>query len=479
MRPLDDGVLTRLQIDGFKNLREVDLRFGPLTCIAGRNGVGKSNLFDVIALLSDLASMPLVKAATRVRGTGGRLAGIEQLFGRYGDAPAVIRLSAEMIVPLQVSDDFDRRADATATCLRYTVELALTTDDSAQQGSSLQLRHEELVALSLESATRELRFQPDKEWKARYLKGPGSRTSPFINTLPDGAVKLWGDKGGPGRPFSVPAAKSPQTLISGVSASTHPTALAARREMQSWRMLQLEPTALRAPDEFGADSRVSATGGHLPNALRRIGREAELANLLAELIPGVMAIAVDSDEARQQRVLRVTLRDRRSYDASSLSDGTLRFIALGLLGLDPLASGLICLEEPENGIHPQRLPEMMRLVQLLAQDLPMDLPMDVTDGPSTRVASPRQVIINTHSPWVVSKLADDTLLMADTVRQRGREWVIFKALPGTWRASGLLAEQLVSKGALAAYLGAGVERTTVGAGRRTVHDRLQGDLFVG
>ena len=468
-------VLTRLQIDGFKNLRGVDLRFGPLTCIAGSNGVGKSNLFDAIALLSDLASMPLVKAATRVRGTGGRLGGIAQLFGRFGDAPPVIRLTAEMIVPRRVSDDFDRPADATATCLRYTVELALKTDETAQQGSALQLQHEELVALSLEAATRELKFQPDKDWKKRYLKGPGSRTAPFIETLPDGVVKLWGDKGGRGRPFSVPAAKSPQTLMAGVSASTHPTALAARREMQSWRQLQLEPTALRAPDEFGDDDRVSATGGHLPNALRRIGCEAELANLLAELIPGVLSVAVDSDEARQQRVLRVVLRDHRGYDASSLSDGTLRFIALGLLGLDPRASGLICLEEPENGIHPQRLPEMMRLVQVLAEDIPID----GLDDQVAACAAPRQVIINTHSPLVVMNLADDTLLMADTVRQQGREWVTFKALPGTWRSAGLQAAQVLSKGALAAYLGAGARHGPVRPGRRSVHDHWTGDLFAG
>lgn len=44
-------MLTRLQIKGFKNLRDVDLHFGPFTCIAGRNGVGKSNLFDAITFL--------------------------------------------------------------------------------------------------------------------------------------------------------------------------------------------------------------------------------------------------------------------------------------------------------------------------------------------------------------------------------------------------------------------------------------------
>ncbi len=466
-------MLTRLKIEGFKNLRGVDLRFGPLTCIAGRNGVGKSNLFDAIELLSNLASMPLLKAATKVRGTGGRLSGIEQLFGRYGDTERVIRLSAEMIVPRQVSDDFDRSAEATATCLRYTVELALRPSDSEHQGQILQLQQEELVALSLEAATRELKFLPGKPWRARYLKGPGSRTSPFIETLPDGAIKLWGDKGGGGRPFAVPAAKSPQTVLSGVIASTHPTALAARREMQSWRMLQLEPSALRSPDEFGDDSQVSSTGGHMPNALRRIGCQAELANLLSDLIPGVVSIDVDSDEARQQRVLRVTLRDRHGYDASSLSDGTLRFIALGLLGLDPLTTGLVCLEEPENGIHPLRVPEMMRLVQSLAEDLPVDALDDLT----ARSASPRQVIINTHSPLVVKNLADDTLLMADTMRQQGQEWIAFKALPGTWRSEGLEATQTVSHGVLTSYLGGAETEPRARSSRRTVQDHLTGQLF--
>ena len=41
-------MLTRLRIEGFKNLRDVDLHFGPFTCIAGRDGVGKSNLFDAV-----------------------------------------------------------------------------------------------------------------------------------------------------------------------------------------------------------------------------------------------------------------------------------------------------------------------------------------------------------------------------------------------------------------------------------------------
>jgi len=67
-------MLTRLKVDGFKNLVGVDVRFGPFTCIAGANGVGKSNLFDAVRFLS-LAANPnysLLEAAQRVRDESGR-----------------------------------------------------------------------------------------------------------------------------------------------------------------------------------------------------------------------------------------------------------------------------------------------------------------------------------------------------------------------------------------------------------------------
>jgi AAA15 family ATPase/GTPase len=52
-------MLTRIEIDGFKNLLGFSAEFGPFTCIAGPNAVGKSNLFDAIEFLSLLAELPL------------------------------------------------------------------------------------------------------------------------------------------------------------------------------------------------------------------------------------------------------------------------------------------------------------------------------------------------------------------------------------------------------------------------------------
>lgn len=487
-------MLIRLRVDGFKNLRDVELRFGRLTCVAGRNGVGKSNLFDVIQLLSDLASMTLAKAATRVRGTGGRLSGIASLFDRSGEGQPTMTLEADLVVPRQVQDDLDRPAEATATCLRYRLKLGLRTGDAEGIGQPLELLEEDLRALSLDAAAKALKFGPDKAWTSRFLKGPGSRTSPFIDTT-DGVIRLWGDKGHGGRQEKVSAAKSPQTFLNSVDAN-HPTALAAKREMQSWRQLQLEPSALRKPDDFADEDRISHTGAHLPNALRRIGCQYSLATLLSELIPGVQSVDVDSDPARQQRVLKVKLRDRQSYDASALSDGTLRFIALGLLALDPLTTGLTCLEEPENGVHPLRIPEVMALIELLSQDAEPDVaqtaggepgkddsnpspPADASPKYTVPTAlSPRQVILNTHSPLVVGNLRDDSLLMADTVQFRGQEWALFRPLADTWRAVGLPTTMLVSRGVLDRYLSGNPGNSSGGANRqRRVRDHASPDLF--
>jgi len=100
----------------------------------------------------------------------------------------------------------------------------------------------------------------------------------------------------------------------------------------------------------------------------------------------------------------VTDRGGTSHPARGLSDGTLRFLALAVIELDPEAKGLLCLEEPENGIHPERIPGMLQLLEDIAVDTSSELS---PDNPL------RQVIINTHSPAVVAQVPEDSLLVAE------------------------------------------------------------------
>ena len=61
-------MLTRLQVNGFKTFENLDVTLTPFTMIVGNNAAGKSNLFDVIQLLSNLATKDVSEAVNGMRG---------------------------------------------------------------------------------------------------------------------------------------------------------------------------------------------------------------------------------------------------------------------------------------------------------------------------------------------------------------------------------------------------------------------------
>lgn len=463
-------MLTRLKVSGFKNLVDVDVYFGPFTCIAGANGVGKSNLFDAIRFLSALADRPLIDAALSVRDEGGRTADVKSLFHRAGDTQMrQMSFEVEMIVPAEGLDDLGQAAKASITFLRYNLTLAIREEQSPRSIGSLELLQEELTHIPLGEASRHLPFpHMTQQWRKSAVKGQ-RRVPYFISTEGDGPnriIKLHQDSGSGGRPVSRPAANLPRTVLSVTNAAESPTALLARREMQSWRLLQLEPSALRRPDEFTGPTALGTDGSHLPATLYHLARleganvgdeqerqeaeaqvYAEVANRLAELISDISEVWVERDDRRELLTLWVKDRNGTSHPARSLSDGSLRFLALAVLNLEPESEGLLCLEEPENGIHPERIPAMLRLLQDIATDV------NAPVGPNNPL---RQVIVNTHSPSVVSQVPEESLMVAEAVQvvtgAHRSNRVRFAALPDTWRQKVPDGGRAVPLGDLLAYL---------------------------
>jgi predicted ATPase len=461
-----DAMLTRLKINGFKNLVDVDVSLGPFTCIAGVNGAGKSNLFDAILFLSALMDRPLLEAALSVRSEGGRAADLRSIFRRAGDhTEQMLSFEVEMLIPPTGVDNLGQEAKAATTFLRYQLALAFT-------GGTLSIEREELNHITQGESRRHLRFPHSPDWRKSVVQG--RRTSPFISADAEGHIVLHQDQGsdykGGGRPRRFVAKKLPRTVLSEVNAAESATAVLARQEIQSWRALQLEPSALRAPDPFTAPGAIAPNGAHMPATLARLVKiqvnparahadtlsqedsaalYSRVANRLAELIEGVRSVRVDVDERRELLTLMLKERGGTEYDARSLSDGTLRFLALAILEADSQVRGVLCMEEPENGIHPQRIPAMLRLLQDLAVD-----PMSTADDENPL----RQVIINTHSPGVAGLVPDGSLLVAlpRTSRWEGKPTTspIFCALPGTWRAQAHPDQPTVPLGELVSYLGA-------------------------
>lgn len=463
-------MLTRLRVSGFKNLVNVDIRFGPFTCIAGPNAVGKSNLFDAIRFLSTLSSKTLTEAALSVRNETARNADVRSLFNRVGGR-STDRMSfvVEMIAPKEAVDDLGQRAKATANFLRYTLDLQYREESERGQQlrGPIEILKEELVHIHIRQAGSHILFDhsPGK-WRNSALS-IRHRSAPFISTegeAEDRVIKLHQDGGSRGPAVSRPASQ-PRTVLSVANAAESPTVLAAKREMESWTLLQLEPAALREPDSINASFHLSTNGAHLPSTLYHLAKEipsgkpgdpqsldetavyAQAANRLGELIDDIDAIAVDRDDKRELLTLQVTGRDGTVYPARSLSDGTLRFLALTVLEMDPHAPGLVCLEEPENGIHPGRIPAMLNLLRDIATD--PEEPLDESNPL-------RQVIVNTHSPAVVLEVPEDTLLVVEAredLLNGGRlRRAVFSHLPDTWRAKADPKARTVPKGKLLSYL---------------------------
>jgi recombinational DNA repair ATPase RecF len=110
-----------VKVNGFKNLINVDVSLGPFTCIAGANGVGKSNLFDAIMFLSALADRPLMDAARCIRDEKNRSTELTSLFFHAGGSlQDEMSFEAEMLISPEGTDDLGQRAKATITFLRYS-----------------------------------------------------------------------------------------------------------------------------------------------------------------------------------------------------------------------------------------------------------------------------------------------------------------------------------------------------------------------
>ena len=440
-------MLTRLEANGFKNLVDFALDFGPYTCIAGPNGVGKSNIFDAIRLLSLLTEHTMNDAASRVRSTPtnenpGDLADI--FFATKDRRQDRFRLAVEMIVPRDVSDDFGRPAESSSTFLRYEVGFRYQ-EPSAAIGPSggLVLEREELRHITVGRAHNHLRFPHQKaNFRDRIVFNQRSG-APYIDTTKEqdqDVILVHQDGGSRGRGRPAPADGAVRTIIGTENTVATPTILAARQEMRSWRTLALEPSAMRQPDPYTQVPGIAANGAHIPATLRHIGAAnrsgdtveqglAAIASRLSDLVP-VDAVRVRQDDARQLLSLEVEEPSGLRLAANSISDGTLRFLTLAALAEGSSASGLFCMEEPENGIHPANLEAM----NLLLQDIAVDPQEPVgDDNPMC------QVIVATHSPHFVQLQRPDDLVLAKNVMRKHDSLGIIEPLAclpclRTWRS---------------------------------------------
>jgi predicted ATPase len=118
----------------------------------------------------------------------------------------------------------------------------------------------------------------------------------------------------------------------------------------------------------------------------------EISRKLNAFLPNFTEVDVIDDNENKQYLIKLKDVDKKEFSSRVLSEGTLRILALCILEFDDKHTGLLCFEEPENGISPFRIKAMTKLLKDLSIDFnDTDLPL-------------RQVIVNTHSPVLVGNM---------------------------------------------------------------------------
>lgn len=320
-----------LSVAGYRSVRDATVEFGPLNVLLGANGAGKSNLLSSFELLGALAD--------------DRLA----LYARERGGPdALLHNGPKFTAQLRFGVVLER--------LRYSVEIVFDDDGMAfvgREGLAQRVRGGDFFAVS-----------------DFFTQGGGQRPALIFEAS------------------AVPAAKSVLDALRSLRVyhfhDTSRTA-AVRREGQ------LDDNQFLRADASNLAAWLYLLRSTAPDAYERI------VAAIRQVAPFFRDFDLRPDPLNTARI-RLEWRERDS-DAycppSRLSDGTLRFVCLAALLLQPKPPALLVIDEPELELHPYAIVQLAALLRAASQ--------------KTRV------LVATHSVTLVDQLEPEHLIIADRI----------------------------------------------------------------
>ena len=320
----------------------------PLTVLIGPNGSGKSNLIDVMGLLKALPT----DLGTAIRERGGPEDWVWK--GEPGLVRVAVGLNEPSSHPLSIINP--PRQD-----LFYSLEVL------ARRGR-IDITDEKIGAGGKEAVL-----------VARDIQHVALRDMTGVNE-----TKVLVEE------YGVDFAKSILTAIK--DRRRHPEVTRVGESLQNIHLYRNWVFGRQCPMRFPQKNDLRSNvlredGSNLGLVLNRLAKNYDvkqrLISRLRDLYEGLLDLHIDVEYGSVQIHLQ---EDNATVPATRLSDGTLRYLYLLALLCDPSPPAMICLEEPELGLHPDILPGMARLL---------------------REASERcQLIVTTHSEVIVDALTE-------------------------------------------------------------------------
>ena len=338
--------IEHITVQGFKSIKHLEeLRLRPINVLIGANGSGKSNFIGVFALLQALRE--------------GRL---QDYVVRAGGADRVLHFGAKMTDKLNLHVAFEDEIN------QYKISLVPTDADGLYP-----------------SVDEELVYFWNKE---RYYL---PREDSLSGRNREAGISSADDVGVPGH---------------------------VRNHLAGWRIYHFHDTNPSSPIKRTGDLHdnrfLRPNGANLAAFLyrlrqrrtrkirgrRRIRPEYRIIRDTVRLAAPFFEDFLLEPLALNEDTIRLEWRHRGSdayFDAASLSDGTLRFIALATLLLQPkrLRPSVILLDEPELGLHPYAITLLASMVKQASVET--------------------QIILATQSPVLLDYFDPEDVLVADRV----------------------------------------------------------------
>jgi predicted ATPase len=402
-------MLTRIEIDGFKTFENFELNLRPFTAVVGPNASGKSNLFDAIRFISLLSQQDIRTSMMELRGEPQELFRVTptKTFDR-------MRFAVEVLLNRDGKDPFGTAYSLKSQRIRYELELHLKKDDRGFP-VGIFVQHETCTAIKKKDdssdfikALKWVKYSGGLAPFIRMKEEGGEASRNGIEIRQDGEMKR-------GKPVTLPANEASRTALSTVSTAEFPHLYALRELLSSTNFLEINPTAARKPSDRYESRTLKPDASNLSAVLARLQQEtrsdsepdgalADIASDLSSLITSVRGIRVNNDTEAKDYSFSLRLADDLNFSSRVISDGTLRLLALLTILNDPKRRGVLCFEEPENGVHEGRIAQLVKLLRTS------------TDLGSLEPKRPLfQIVINTHSPTVMHNLMDNEIVLADVV----------------------------------------------------------------
>lgn len=374
------------RVKNFRTLKDVTLGrlwdqqkeepLTPMTAVIGKNGVGKSTLFDAFGFLADALKSGVEEACdSRSRG------GFERIRTQGQKGP--------------IEFEVYYREDGNARPITY--EIAIDVDNSDRPYVSRERlrqrrkgqKHGRPFSFLLLGSGKGVVWRGDQVARQIDEEQGDSDLLGLMESIKSGETQE------ESRDTEVVELEDMRKLGIATlgSLKQHPRISAFRNFIEGWYLSYFTPDAARSLPLAGPQKHLNIHGDNLGNVVQFMEREhpkrfQAILNRIAEKIPGIDKI--DTEKSNDGRLL-LRFNDKGFQDpfySQQMSDGTLKVFAYLLLLEDPTPPPFLCIEEPENGLY-------HKLLESLAKEF--------RDHATGRKGG-SQVFITTHQPYLVDAL---------------------------------------------------------------------------